>query len=188
VPTGWQGEPAFASSLAAAARAGSADPLDCLICVPPDRIETADGRRRARIADAFVHAGFSCWDACDSSARDLVPESREVWRIVPYDSCRGLEGWITVAWDLDAFYARRKERPHMQASDSGSPELVAGRWLMTVLTRSVHTLVVILRDPSSELAAILRAAAERMPKGVVEWVGGKGPLAVFENRHIRHGE
>jgi|GEM_PF-4609246 len=144
--------------------------------------------KRARIADAFARAGFACWDACDSSARDLVPESREVWRIVPYDSCRGLEGWITVAWDLDAFYARRKERPHMQSSDSGSPELVAGRWLMTVLTRSVHTLVVILRDPSSELAAILRAAAERMPKGVVEWAGGKGPLAVFENGHIRHGE
>ncbi len=51
---------------------------------------------------------------------------------------------------------------------------MAQRWLMIPLTRAVHTLIVTLRDPESPVAAILRAATERMPKGVVAWTDAAG--------------
>jgi len=94
-------------------------------------------------------------------------------RIVRYDSCRGLEGWITVALDLDALVAQKRQYPN---NHPGDPEVdvdaAALRWMMIPITRAVHTLVISLRDAESPVTGILRDAVERsgLPPGVITWI------------------
>jgi hypothetical protein len=170
--------PELVRAMAAAAREGKADPVDCLVCVPHSGVVRADGRRHARFAEVVAAAGGRVWDASDPRTRGTDPTDKDLWRIVQYDSCRGLEGWITLALDLDDFYANRLRHPNFHRDDlQGDPQTVARRWLMIPLTRAVHTLVVTIRDPESPVAAILRAATERMPKGVVAWTDAAGCAA-----------
>jgi hypothetical protein len=163
--------PELVRAIAAAAREGKADPVDCLVCVPHSNIvREGAGRRHARFAETIAAAGGRAWDASDSGTRGTSPADADLWRIVQYDSCRGLEGWIVLALDLDDFYANRLRHPNFHPGEPlGDPETVARRWLLIPLTRAVHTLVVTIRDPQSPVAAILRAATEKMPRGVVVW-------------------
>lgn len=162
---------ALVRAMSLAAEAGKADPVDCLVCVPYTDIERhQDGSRRARFTAHIEAAGFSAWDACDATTRTTAPASTDVWRIVQYDSCRGLEGWVTLALDLDDLYAQKLKHPNYHRDDhEDDVELVARRWLLIPLTRAVHTLIITIRDPASPVAAMLREAADTMPPGVVEW-------------------
>ena len=88
-------------AMAFAAKRDLADPVDCLVCVPHTNIvQDADGGRRSGFADCVSSAGGVSWDASDQTTRATAPASAEAWRIVQYDSCRGLEGWITAVLDL----------------------------------------------------------------------------------------
>ncbi len=171
--------PELVRALAVAAREGKADPVDCLVCVPPSNIvRDAGGGRHARFAEIVAAAGGRAWDASDPETRGTAPADADLWRIVQYDSCRGLEGWIALALDLDDLYANRLRHPNFHRDElHGDPEAVARRWLLIPLTRAVHTLVVTVRDAQSPVAAILRAATERMPKGVVAWTDAAGCAA-----------
>lgn len=152
--------PELVRAIAASAREGNADPVDCLVCVPHSNImQEAGGRRHARFADVVAAAGGRAWDASDPGTRGTAPTDKDLWRIVQYDSCRGLEGWIALALDLDDFYANRLRHPNFHPDEQhGDPATVARRWLMIPLTRAVHTLVITIRDPQSPVAGILRAA------------------------------
>jgi hypothetical protein len=177
--------PELVHAIAAAAREGHADAADCLVCVPHSNVVTdADGRRHARFADIVRAAGGRAWDASDPQTRGTAPVDTDLWRIVQYDSCRGLEGWIALALDLDEFFANRLRHPNFHRDDPlGDAEKVARRWLMIPLTRAVHTLVITIRDPLSPVAAMLRAATEQMPKGVVTWTDAAGcPAAIHTER------
>lgn len=154
-----------------AAKQDRADPVDCLVCVPHTNIvRDAEGGRRAGFADCVEAAGGTSWDACDLTTRTIAPASAEAWRIVQYDSCRGLEGWITAVLDLDQLYAHKLRYPNYHRDDrTGDAELVARRWLLIPLTRAVHMLVITVRDPNSPVTAMLLEASDAMPDGVVEW-------------------
>jgi hypothetical protein len=153
------------------AKQGRADPVDCLVCVPHTNIvRDAEGGRRAGFADCVAGAGGTSWDASDLTTRTIAPASAQAWRIVQYDSCRGLEGWITAVLDLDQLYAQKLRYPNYHRDDrTDDGEIVARRWLLIPLTRAVHMLVVTVRDASSPVAAMLREATDAMPAGVVEW-------------------
>jgi hypothetical protein len=81
-----------------------------------------------------------------------------------------------VAVDLDDLAANKHKYPNLKPNDpSVEPDVVVARWLLIALTRAVHTLVITLRDPESDIALFLRGAiADRsLPQGVVEWVSGE---------------
>jgi AAA domain len=101
---------ALLPAVVAAARANRADPVDCLICIPPSGKE--EGRPRARLATAAESLGIPVWDGCDPALRGTAPESNAALRIVQYDSSRGLEGWITVALDVDEFWKNKEKHPN----------------------------------------------------------------------------
>jgi hypothetical protein len=108
-----------------------------------------------------------------------VPAGNDTLRIVRYESSRGLEGWITLALDLDDFAANKRKHPNLNPNDPPiDADIVAARWLLIPLTRAVHTLVITIRDPQSLVALQLREATAdpAMPFGVVEWVDA-GSLA-----------
>jgi energy-coupling factor transporter ATP-binding protein EcfA2 len=154
-----------------AASRGNARPIDTLICVPPTEVEVGDdGVRRSRAGQELAGVNLQVWDACDASLRGVPPTGTDSWRVVQYDSCRGLEGWATLLFALDDLFANKLKHPNLHASDGAiAPDLIARRWLMIPLTRAVQLLIVHVRDPESRVAAMLREAASAMPAGVVEW-------------------
>ena len=164
--------PGLVEAMAAAAAKGGADPVDCLICVPPSNVvRDGDGSRHAAFADAIVAAGGDVWDASDPAVRSIAPASPKTWRVVQYDSCRGLEGWLTLALDLDDLYAQKIRHPNFEVDGEGlDPAGAALRWLLMPLTRAVHTLVITIREPESPIVAMLRRASAEAPADAVRMV------------------
>jgi hypothetical protein len=199
-PTGWRIEPfeklpggriiialggeppapqLFDALLPTLAAAGAA-PVDALVCVPPQMVESqSDGTRQFICAPALLRGGFSLWDACDDRVRDTVPSEPGQWRIVRYDSCRGLEGWVTVAYGLDQLAITKHKHPNLASGETDTPENVVRRWLMIALTRAVNTLIITVADPAAPIVRPLRVAAAQLPSGVVEWTTGADCAGVF---------
>ena len=161
--------PALVRALGTAAALGKASPVDNVICVPHSEIAmNASGGRGARLAADLQAEGETVWDACNPLTRTSAPEGSDAWRIVQYDSCRGLEGWATLLLRLDDLYTNRMKHPNIGSAETIDPEVVARRWLLIPLTRAVHLLVVHVRDPQSAVATMLREATASLPKGFVE--------------------
>jgi hypothetical protein len=153
------------------AAAGNARPVDCLICVPHTEVQKLDdGVRRSRIGAELLAAGIPVWDASDPAIRASSPAGVDSWRIIQYDSCRGLQGWAVLLMALDDLFANKLKHPNLHDGDADvDVEMAARRWLLIPLTRAVHLLVIHVRDPRSLVATMLREAAATMPEGVVEW-------------------
>ena len=164
--------PEFLRAVVDSAAADRADAADCLICVPAKSSSSGDPCRE-KILAAAASADIPIWDGTDQQNRDASHIESSALRIVRYDSCRGLEGWITVALDLDALVAQKRQYPN---NHPGDPEVdvdaAALRWMMIPITRAVHTLVISLRDAESPVTGILRDAVERsgLPPGVITWI------------------
>jgi hypothetical protein len=164
--------PEFLRAVVDSAAADRADAADCLICVPAKSSSTGDPCRE-KILAAAASAGIPIWDGTDQRNRDASHIESSALRVVRYDSCRGLEGWITVALDLDALVAQKRQYPNNHPGDPEvDVEAAALRWMMIPITRAVHTLVISLRDAESPVTGILRDAVERsgLPLGVITWI------------------
>jgi len=146
-------------------------PIDLLHCVPPSAIFEEDGRKQSTLAKVLRDERvWKTWDAVDEIVRRNFPRSREMFRVVQYESCRGLEGWITVLDGFDEFWENRCRIQASTAddvSDFADPESVAWRWCMIPLTRPIDTLVVCLRDKSSKVAQVMEALVSQLPDIVV---------------------
>jgi len=152
-------------------RAGNM-PIDMLHCVPPSAVMPQGNRRHSLLASAFERKGWETWDAADESVRRNFPRSVSALRILQYESCRGLEGWVTVLDGLDEFWESKKveAQDHLAKSGSenetdalGHAETVAWRWCMIPLTRSIDTLVITFRNEDSRLAKLLVQVAAAYP-------------------------
>ncbi len=152
------------------------EPIDMLFCIPPDlaRSKNADGP--SVVASKLKGWGYRVWDGPDEEERDKGPETVEQFRIVQYDSCRGLEGWTAVNLGLDKFYDWKLQEAKKSAEESNllvSPEQEAHRraaqWLMIPLTRAIDTLVIQVLSPDHRVTGALRDAKDRC-KDVVEWL------------------
>ena len=148
------------------AAAGAASPVDTLTCVPP---KSSAGEPYSDCAAQLIAAGDCVWDGTIEGNRDDAPADADCWRLVKYDSCRGLEGWVTIALGLDQLIASKIKYPNLAAGDTESPESVARRWLMIAITRAVSTLVITITNPDAPIVETLRAAAAALPDGIVEW-------------------
>jgi hypothetical protein len=176
---------AIASELVGA----KAKPVDALFCVPPKDVrETSPGIRESGRAIALAAAGMETWDASNPRVRDEVCADVDAWRVVQYDSCRGLEGWTAVAFGLDELWAGKMRYPNLAIDEADLPENVARRWLMIALTRAVHTLVITISDPNAPIVETLRGASLRLPNGVVEWTTGPElPAIVYGHDAVASG-
>ncbi len=163
--------PDLLRAVIASAAVQHADAADCLICVPP-KIGGDDHVRTALLA-AGAEAGIPLWDGTDLAQRALGTAGERALRLVRYESCRGLEGWVTVALDLDVFAANRRAHPNLGPNETAiDPAFVANRAMLIPLTRAVHTLVITVRDPDSNVATALRSAMQdsAMPRDAIEWI------------------
>lgn len=171
-------EPARVAGLVEEARKLGNFPVDLLACVPPQSvIRTSSGMGSAG-AEAIVLGGGKVWDGTARDVREHYPTDREELRFVQYDSCRGLEGWTTINYDLDQFwdYKARQWLSEDHAHDSlmesreEAAERHAARWIMIPLTRAIDTLVINLGSAPGPLRSVFRQVAENRPD-FVEWIG-----------------
>jgi DNA polymerase III delta prime subunit len=143
-------------------------PVDMLFCVPPALVthQGEHGITHSEAANVFEQWGFSVWDGASEDVRESYPTEEQQLRIVQYDSCRGLEGWIVVCLGLDEFYAYKKAN----LSETDNLEQSIARWLLIPLTRAMDTLVIQIDDLQSPVYTALVAADQKYP-GIVQWVG-----------------
>jgi AAA domain len=164
-----------AGLMTAAANAGN-QPVDLLGCVPPTLVVRDDANRPESSLPAVRLRmwGFGVWDGTVGDARTSYPLSSSDFRVVPYDSSRGLEGWITVLWGLDDFFEYKTSEWHARHGAVNSCEadrlatLHAARWLMIPLTRAIDTLVIHLSHRPSRIRAVLERISEKYGD-FVEW-------------------
>ena len=62
--------------------------IDMLFCVPPENVNI----NHSILGDTLDEWGYSVWDGVDDKIRESRPTSLNQFRIVQYDSSRGLEG------------------------------------------------------------------------------------------------
>lgn len=151
------------------ARKADNDLVDFLHCVPASTVRAVEDTKRSDLATALEKAGYKTWDAVDEQVRYDFPRSSDTFRVLHYESNRGLEGWTTILDGFDEAIAQRGfwERQRFQDSDdpSNDPErrarLASWRWAMISLTRPIDTLVITLRDPQSEPSRLLLEVASK---------------------------
>jgi hypothetical protein len=139
-------------------------PIDLLVCAPPSWAVIDNGSNGSRLARTLESSGREVWDGLTETGRRTIAVSSEAYRLVQYDSSRGLEGWIVFALAFDEFWNFKKDNPNtstefgsdMFASAEEEAHLVAARWCMIAMTRAIDELVINVRDADSEIATVLR--------------------------------
>jgi hypothetical protein len=159
-------------SLLKDAVAAQNDKVDLLHCVPPSSVFIDDGRKCSMLGKELRAAGHDVWDGVDPTVRNDFPRTVSEFRIVQYESCRGLEGWTVVLDGLDEQLANKElEYRHALATEHDGAWLPAAQrakhlawlWCMMPLTRPIDTLVIVLRNPGSECGRMLLKVASRHP-------------------------
>ncbi len=153
-------------------------PVDMLFCVSPRLVQNRFESNQAFSlpGQTFRNWEYHVWDGAAADVRESYPTQLAQLRIVQYDSCRGLEGWVVVNLDLDGFYRHKVERYRLlPRKETNSPRdaiqeahLYAAHWSLIPLTRAMDTLVIqITGQPGPVREALQRAAAEC--RDFVEW-------------------
>lgn len=168
---------AFHEQLISYNEADSNYPVDMLACVPPSMVARDDaGEVTGSIpANILSSLGQEVWDGVSEDIRTSYPTSVKQLRIVQYDSCRGLEGWVVINFGLDAFYEYKKAvwqppaitAPGVFADDPALAHLFAARWVMIPMTRAIDTLVIQVGTHPSYMRDVLSRVAEACPDFVV---------------------
>lgn len=85
------------------------------------------------------------------------------YRAIKYESCRGLEAWTVMCFDIDLFYDRKKDSDEaalfcsddlFMTEDERRAKYAATQVLMA-LTRAIDTLYIEISNPNSELGKII---------------------------------
>jgi hypothetical protein len=148
--------------------------IDLLACVPYTRVtkDAANGPSVSDPARRWREQGYEVWDGVDDTLRDTFPTSLDQLRIVQYESCRGLEGWMVFLFGLDQFFdAKRRDWQAPVDEDGGlhrdptGPDRHAARWCMIPLTRAMDTIVIELTNLESLLGKAISSTVSVMTAG-----------------------
>lgn len=165
----------FHRKLSATAKDEGNEPFDMLYCVPPSWVQrNQNGEITSVVAAQYKKWGLETWDAVDPELRGEYPLSLNQYRIVQYESCRGLEGWVVVNFGLDEFFEYKRLNAvisEAQKNDIFYDEEEAAidyakKWLMIPLTRAIDTLVLHVTEEDSYVGGMLLDLAENHPESV----------------------
>lgn len=129
------------------ARALGNAPVDMLACVSPVMVQAGQSGRLCRPAEIYERSGGRVWDGTSRDVREHFPTHRDQLRFVQYDSCRGLEGWTVINFQLDTLWDYKRSQwfsedhvvddLYRTAEESAAQH--ASRWVMIPLTRDRYT-------------------------------------------------
>lgn len=160
-----------------------------LFLVPPSlTLSAGQGQRKFALTEQFVDWGINIWDGVTRTNRTEYPTGVDEHRVIPYESARGLEGWVVVCMALDEFVTYKKVNPYIVGGKSVDLQLRLGlqspeekilelvhEWVLIALTRAIDTIVITLSNSSSPFAAALLEIAEKC-QDFVEIVDDGNPL------------
>jgi hypothetical protein len=159
-------------------------PYEMLFLVPPNLVDKTYNKSgevtfsKFQLTQKWNEWGIKLWDGTYSENRSDYPKDVQEIRVLPYDSCRGLEGWTVVCLWMDEFIEYKKSKSENPEEEQLSIDLTSlekmrqawgYKWFMIPLTRGIDTLVITLKNPQSEYARILKDVSENCPD-FVEWI------------------
>jgi hypothetical protein len=133
--------------------------VDSLFCVPPSSVVAHGGTRRSQVGLVLEGDGHDAWDAVDVATRRDFPRSPDSCRVVQYESCRGLEGWVTVLELFEEFWELARAQGVVTSGSRGvgamTPDQYAWQKALIPLTRPIDTLAIFIGDPASDASRLL---------------------------------
>jgi AAA domain len=169
----WRSQRQLHDELSYAAKQAKNEPVDSLFCVPSSSISLLPEGRTSSIALTLRDWGLAAWDGVDDTRRKDFPRSTSEYRVVHYQSCRGLEGWNVILEHLDDFWVERfraKQTSGLTSAEANSlndlEDLAykqAWRWTFIALTRPIDTLVITLSNLDNPCAKALLNVASDLP-------------------------
>jgi hypothetical protein len=133
-------------------------PIDFMLCVTG-----AEGAESAGLAPKLKSWGYQVWDGTSDSERNAFPTDTDQFRVVKYESARGLEGWTVACLDFDRFFDKQMrlglsvDRDLLE-SQSEAAHAFAAQWALIPVTRAVDTLILQVSAPGLLYEALLSAA------------------------------
>jgi len=157
------------------------EPVDILACVPPSLATKVDkeGLCLSKAAYGFISFSQSIWDGTDKNIRETYPTKLEQLRVVQYDSCRGLEGWVTlnlgldefIQWKINSWVPINEPEPGDFSDDKLAIERFVARWIMIALTRAIDTIVIEISIEPSNIKNHLRELHAGSCSDFMDWYG-----------------
>jgi hypothetical protein len=142
-------------------------PVDSLFCLPPEIENTG------RFAGQLQQWGLKVWDGTRTDVRQTFPTDRDEYRVVRYESCRGLEGWTVVCLDFDRFFENKlciapsEPAGGLFVTTGEARRHFAASWCVIPLTRAINSLVLQV-SPGTELRELLFEMFKRH-EDFVDW-------------------
>jgi hypothetical protein len=96
----------------------------------------------------------------NSSKENMEAFPLDEHRILNYHSCRGLESWILICWNLDIIIKNIKSAYMIQGEQGEELKNHVNNWLLIIFTRAIDTLVITFDDKSSEEAKLIIELAQ----------------------------
>lgn len=132
------------------------DNLDWLFLVPLEGLSKYSSST-SNISNAIRNFGGQVHELFDTPAKKEIQPDPNKFRVMQYDSCRGLEGWIVVLDQFDTFLKWKinsitgddiSEFDRFEELNVETQELI-WNWTSMVLARAMDTLVINLDNPVS---------------------------------------
>jgi len=153
---------------------------DLLFLVPPSMVnkDQINGKevRQFSLAQKYSDMGVKIWDGSNTEIRSEYTINTDEHRVIQYDSSRGLEGWAVFCLNFDEFvqYKKNSYKEDMDnelvlASLQEKADKFAYTWALIPLTRAIDTLVITLKDPTSEFSRKLYELYQEN-QDFVEWI------------------
>ena len=140
---------------------------DMLYLVPHALVKRDCSNSYFSLRTEFEQNGIYIWDGTDPNNREGYSIDAEEVRLLQYDSARGLEGWTVVCMDFDVFLEEKSAEYQDSSVDALMLESPMERkkkylynWAMIPLTRAIDTIIITIKDPTSETARLLKKLSE----------------------------
>ena len=112
---------------------------------------------------AWGEKDIKVFDGTNDMIRQSYPTDVGQCRLYQYESCRGLEGWVTVCLHFDElveYKINEAKSNGLNSLELMSPEYYAYLWSLMPLTRPIDTLCITLSNPESRIGQVLKKVAE----------------------------
>lgn len=157
-------------------RENDCENYDILYLIPKDDTDFVNGYHHFKYLKEYQSVGINIFDGTNEKLRCQFPQDMSQCRMYLYQSCRGLEGWVTVCRKLDLhvqWLIKNIPFDPNQQLGLGDPEekrkKAAYLWSLIPLTRPISRLYITLDNTSSEFAKYLKEVADEHP-GFVHWM------------------
>jgi hypothetical protein len=155
----YSNNPSLHPSLVEAAKSKGNSEIDFLFCMPSTQLIKDDSNTQSHLGNFLLNQGYEIWNGVDEKQRKDFPRSKGQFRLVHYNSCRGLEGWTVILEHADSYWnecfrnrkndALLNQEPFLFEDVEELASSFAWQRIMIALTRPIDTLVVSLKEQDS---------------------------------------